>query len=56
MLYDHCFSTLLQNTLLGRSRKSGGIGNGVHQLIVYDDDVDLLDGIISTVKETQNLY
>jgi hypothetical protein len=38
--------------LLGRSRKL----NGIHQLLVYADDVDRLGGNIDTVKkDTQTL-
>jgi hypothetical protein len=52
MLYRHSFPTLLWNISLGRSRETKWDKlNGTHQLLVYVDDVNLLDD----KKKTQTL-
>jgi hypothetical protein len=43
MLYHHCFSALLYNTIWKVQEQQVGLKlNGTHQLLVYADDVNLL--------------
>jgi len=38
---------------LGGFSKPGGLEIGTHQLLVYSDDVNVLDGSIHTVKKNK---
>jgi pyruvate kinase len=56
MLYRHCFSTLLWNVPLGRSKKKNQVGlklNGTHLLLVYDGGVSLSVENINTIKKNK---
>jgi hypothetical protein len=50
-LWPLFFSILLQNTSLARPKKTNGLKvNGMHQLLVYADDVNLFSVNINTIK------
>jgi hypothetical protein len=50
MLYRHCFSALLYNILLRRSKNTKDL-EGTRQLQAYADDVNLKGDNIDTIKE-----
>jgi hypothetical protein len=57
MLYDHCFSTFLQNTLSGKWKEQrGGIGID-RNTSASVDDVNLFVGNVNkTKKNTETLF
>jgi hypothetical protein len=57
MLHGYCFSTLEYVVWKFHENQMGLKLNGIHQLLFYADDVNLLDDNIDTIKkntETNN--
>jgi hypothetical protein len=53
MLHHHCFSTLLYNAIRKVQEHQVGLKlNGIHQLLVYADDLHLLGHNIDTIKKS----
>jgi hypothetical protein len=55
MLYCHCFLTLIRIHHYECPRKPRGLNlNGTHQLLLYADDVNLLEDNINTKKKNRS--
>jgi len=51
MLYRHCLATLLYAIKRVQVDQDGLKLNGIHQLLVYVDDVNLFEGSERTIKK-----
>jgi hypothetical protein len=54
MLYHHCFSTLLWNMPRAQENQQRLILKGIHQLLAYADDVNMVEENIDTMQKNTN--